>query len=81
MKQISFATLAEAGKKRKTKRERFLEEMEQVVPWAKLIELIEPHYPKAGRGRRPRGLEILKFRRLRSPSPPSGRVENWRAQR
>lgn len=32
MKQISFATLAEAGKKRKTKRERFLEEMEAVVP-------------------------------------------------
>jgi transposase, IS5 family len=59
MKQISFATLAEAGKKRKTKRERFLEEMEQVVPWAKLIELIEPHYPKAGRGRRPRGLETM----------------------
>jgi IS5 family transposase len=59
MKQISFATLAEAGKKRKTKRERFLEEMEQVVPRAKLIELIEPHYPKAGRGRRPRGLETM----------------------
>src|ERR1700740_2915918 len=59
MKQISFATLAEAGKKRKTKRERFLEEREQVVPWAKLIELIEPHYPKAGRGRRPRGLETM----------------------
>ncbi len=32
MKQISFATLAETGKKRKTKRERFLEEMEAVVP-------------------------------------------------
>jgi transposase, IS5 family len=57
MKQISFATLAETGKKRKTKRERFLDEMEQVVPWARLIVLIEPHYPKAGKGRRPRGLE------------------------
>lgn len=50
MKQMSFATLAETEKKRKTKRERFLEEMEQVVPWARLVALIEPHYPKAGNG-------------------------------
>lgn len=59
MKQISFATLAETGKKRKTKRERFLDEMETVVPWAALVALIEPHYPKAGKGRRPRGLETM----------------------
>ncbi len=59
MKQISFATLAESVKKRKTKRERFLEEMETVVPWAALVALIEPHYPKAGKGRRPRGLETM----------------------
>ena len=59
MKQISFATLAESVKKRKTKRERFLEEMETVVPWAALVALIEPHYPKAGKGRRPWGLETL----------------------
>lgn len=49
----------ETGKKRNTKRERFLDEMEQVVPWARLLELIEPHYPKAGKGRRPRGLETM----------------------
>jgi hypothetical protein len=59
MKQISFATLAETGKKRKTKRERFLEEMETVAPWATLMALIEPHYPKAVKGRRPRGLETM----------------------
>ena len=59
MKQISFATLAESVKKRKTKRERFLDEMESVVPWAALLALIEPHYPKAGKGRRPRGLETM----------------------
>jgi hypothetical protein len=35
----------------------FLEEMEQVVPWAKLCALIEPHYPKPGNGRRPKELE------------------------
>src|SRR5574337_1287338 len=59
MKQISFATLAETGKKRKTKRERFLEVIATVVPWATLMALIEPHYPKAGKGRRPRGLETM----------------------
>ena len=59
MKQISFATLAESLKKRKTKRERFLEEMETVVPWAVLVALIEPRYPKAGNGGRPRGLETM----------------------
>ena len=59
MKQISFATQAESVKKRKTKRERFLEEMEAVVPWAALVALIEPHYPKAGKGRRPRGMETM----------------------
>ena len=38
---------------KKTRRAVFLEEMEQVVPWAKLCALIEPHYPKPGNGRPP----------------------------
>ena len=42
---------------KKTRRAMFLEEMEQVVPWAKLWALIEPHYPKPGNGRRPKELE------------------------
>jgi len=41
---------------KKTRRAIFLEEMEQVVPWAKLCGLIEPHYPKPGNGRRPKEL-------------------------
>src|SRR6202795_214361 len=44
---------------RKSKREQFLEEMNQVVPWAGLLALVEPHYPKTGNGRRPVGLEIM----------------------
>jgi IS5 family transposase len=44
---------------RKTRREQFLEEMEQVVPWAELEELVRPHYPKAGNGRPPVGLGIM----------------------
>jgi transposase, IS5 family len=44
---------------RKSKRERFLDEMEQVVPWAELEALIEPHYPKGENGRPPVGLSIM----------------------
>ena len=44
---------------KKTRRAQFLEEMEQVVPWAKLCTLIEPHYPKAGNGRPPVGVERM----------------------
>ena len=44
---------------KKTKRALFLEEMEQVVPWHELCALVEPHYPKAGNGRRPVGVERM----------------------
>ncbi len=44
---------------KKTRRAAFLEEMNQVVPWAELCALIEPYYPKAGNGRRPKELEQM----------------------
>jgi IS5 family transposase len=44
---------------KQTRRERFLEEMNRVVPWSELCSLVEPHYPKAGNGRRPVGLERM----------------------
>jgi IS5 family transposase len=44
---------------RKSWRELFLDETEQVVPWSDLESLVEPHYPKAGNGRRPVGLGIM----------------------
>lgn len=53
MKQTSFASLEYAGKKRQTRREKFLGEMQQVVPWSALIARIEPHYPRSGRVGRP----------------------------
>lgn len=60
MKQASLAE--QTGFQRyskKTKRALFLEEMEQVVPWGELCSLVEPHYPKAGNGRRPVGVERM----------------------
>lgn len=59
MKQTTFASLAFEHKKKLTRRERFLQEMDQVVPWARLIKLIEPHYPKAGNGRQPMALPTM----------------------
>jgi transposase, IS5 family len=54
MKQGSFASLSFDAKKKRTRREAFLAEMEKVVPWVNLLALIEPHYPTDGRpGRQP----------------------------
>jgi hypothetical protein len=44
---------------RKSKRELFLEEMDKLVPWAALVALIDPHYPKGKNGRPPVGLERM----------------------
>lgn len=52
MKQMTFADTEYAGKRKQTRKELFLIEMDQVVPWKGLIALIEPHYPK-GEGGRP----------------------------
>jgi transposase, IS5 family len=58
-RQIGFAEAESAGKKRVTKRQRFLAEMEKVVPWPRLLSAIEPYYPKGKRGRPPIGLERM----------------------
>ena len=59
MKQMSLARGDFERYGKTTKRAAFLTEMNRVVPWAGLCELIEPHYPKAGRGRQPVGLERM----------------------
>jgi len=53
MSQMSFGDAEYSGKRKRTRREIFLAEMEQVVPWNSLLPLIEPFYPVAGRGRHP----------------------------
>ena len=58
-KQQTFAGLAWENKGKKTRREQFLAEMDAIIPWKQLVRLIEPHYPKAGNGRPPLGLEKM----------------------
>jgi IS5 family transposase len=57
--QRTFGSMAWNHKGKVTRRERFLAEMDAVIPWARLMAVIEPHYPKAGAGRQPLGLEKM----------------------
>ena len=58
--QLSFGDAEDLGGRKRTRREVFLAEMDQVVPWKALLALIEPHYPKMGRpGRQPYALATM----------------------
>ena len=59
MKAVSFASLVYENKKKKTRREKFLEEMERVIPWGEFLGVIRPYYPKAGNGRQPMPLGMM----------------------
>ena len=59
MDQPTFADLEYQGKKRKTRRELFLERMDGLVPWQKLEQRIRPVYAKRGQGRRPYPLPVM----------------------
>ena len=57
--QPSFSRAEFATKKKITRREKFLARMEALIPWTKLLAVIEPFYPKGERGRPPVGLERM----------------------
>jgi transposase, IS5 family len=57
--QPSFSQAEFAIKKKTTRREKFLTRMEALIPWDKLLAVIEPFYPKGQRGRPPIGLERM----------------------
>lgn len=58
-KQLSFTDIEYAGRKRTTKREEFLKKMDEIIPWKKWIEIIQPYYPDGKRGRPVRGIETM----------------------
>ena len=57
--QMSFSDAEFEGKRKKTRREIFLAEMAQVIPWSQIEAVIEPVYPKPGKGRRPYPLQTM----------------------
>lgn len=59
MKQQTFAAGDFERFRKPTRREKFLAEMDSVVPWSQLCKVIEPFYPRAGNGRPPIGLERM----------------------
>jgi IS5 family transposase len=59
MRQRTFSSLGFEIHGKQTRRQRFLTEMDAIVPWRKLCRLIEPHYPKGDRGRPPIGIERM----------------------
>ncbi len=59
MNQLSFSEAEYDLKRRKTRREKFLEQMDQLIPWKRLEKKIKPYYPKNGRGRQPYPLSTM----------------------
>ena len=59
MKQQTFSDYEYSNRKRKTKREEFLEIMDEIIPWEEWVSIIAPYYPSGKRGRPPIGIEIM----------------------
>lgn len=58
-RQTTFADIQSMGRRRATKRDLFLREMDQAIPWAALVDIVKPHYYPGKRGRRPVGIERM----------------------
>ena len=59
MKQQTFSDIEYSNRKRKTKREEFLEAMDEIIPWKYWVDMIRPYYPSGKRGRPPRDIEVM----------------------
>ena len=59
IQQTTFASVAWQNQGKITHCERFLAAMDAVIPWSRLLGLIEPHYPKAGNGTQPKPMEQM----------------------
>ncbi len=57
--QQTFGDIEFEGKKRRTRREVFLDQMETVVPWKEWTDLIAPYSPTGEHGRPPKGIEVM----------------------
>lgn len=59
MKQINFSEYEYGNRKRRTRREEFLDTMEELIPWSEWCEVVTPYYPSGKRGRPTRGVEVM----------------------
>jgi len=58
-RQITFSDIEYGNRKRITKREEFLEIMDEIIPWDEWVEFVRPYYPKGLRGRPVKGIETM----------------------
>ena len=58
-RQINFTDIEYGKRRRKTKREEFLECMNEIMPWEEIVEMIKPYYYKNKRGRKSCGIETM----------------------
>lgn len=59
MNQLTFSDMEYSNRKKKTKREEFLDAMEEIIPWSYWVEMIRPYYFANKRGRKPIGIETM----------------------
>jgi IS5 family transposase len=59
MSQITLTDLEYSNRKKKTKREEFLDSMDEIIPWSYWVEMIRPYYFNNERGRKPIGIETM----------------------
>ena len=59
MSTLTFSDIAYEARKRKTRRQVFLERMDAVLPWTELLEPVRDHYPKRGNGRPPIPAKVM----------------------
>lgn len=59
MRQTTFSDIEYSNRRRKTKREQFLDAMESIIPWDRWVGLIRPYYPAGRRGRPPKDIEKM----------------------
>ena len=59
MKQQTFSDVEYSNRRGKTRRERFLDSMEELLPWERWIGMIRPYYYRNTRGRKPKAIEVM----------------------
>ena len=59
MKQQTFSDVEYMNRRKKTKREEFLNSMDEIIPWGYWVDFIRPYYPAGKRGRPPKGIETM----------------------
>ena len=57
--QYTFTDMEYAARKRATRKDEFLRQMDKMIPWTEWVKMIRPYYPKGERGRPARGIETM----------------------